>query len=67
MSRPSKLDAAAVRTALATHLTIAAAAKALKVNERTLRRWLADHPGLAIARRASLKRATKNLRPGDTT
>lgn len=62
MSRASKLDSKAVRAALAEHLTITAAARALKVNERTLRRWLADNPGLAIAHRASLKRATKNLK-----
>jgi len=63
MSRHTKLDSKAVKNALAAHVTITAAAEALGIHERTLRRWLDGHPGLRVARRASLKRATRSLRP----
>ena len=61
MSRVSKLDDAAVRAALASHITLAAAAAKLGVHERTLRRWLAENPRLSEARTTSLKKATRNL------
>jgi transposase-like protein len=64
VSKPSKFDAAKVRAALSVHITIVAAAKALGVDERTLRNWLAQHPELVATRQASLRRATRKLSKG---
>lgn len=61
MSRPSKLDAKAVKRAISGHPTLAAAAAALAVHERTLRRWLSEHPELEAARGAALRRSLGKL------
>ena len=64
MSAHSKLDLPAVRAALAAHVTIAATAKALRVHERTLRRWLVEYaPELGAARQRGLRSASRDLQP----